>query len=230
MTTMEMPHSNVRKGKLQSVVLNKYFWMVFCSFFFVYPLYKSMNRVLPPELPVLYKVPEFTFQDENGKDFGSKDLKGRYYIAGFHFTSCPTICPKLMSDFQKIQKRVRGLGQKVAIVAFTVDPEVDTSKVLFKKAREYGANPYVWKFLRSDVKATEELLVKGFKVPMGDKADIGTTPGVYDIVHSGKLILVDADGNIRGYYGTEKVEVDKLMLDVGLLVNRKKLKFKKKES
>jgi protein SCO1/2 len=214
---------------IEKLVLNKYFWIFFTLFMFSYPILRSMNRELPKSLPVMSKVPEFNLQDENGKPFGSKDLHGKVYIANFHFTSCPTVCPKLMTELQKIQKRVRGVGQKIALVSYTVDPENDTSKVLFKHARDLRANPHVWKFLTGDKGSLESLLVSGFKVPMGDKEQ--TDANMYDIAHTQKLVLVDQAGNIRGYYSIDRVSIDQLMIDVGLLINRENLNFKKsKES
>jgi hypothetical protein len=40
-----------------------------------------------------------------------------------------------------------------------------------------------------------------------------------DIAHSEKVVLVDDKGQIRGYYSTDKVELDRLMIDMGLLIN-----------
>lgn len=225
MNTMVNENIQTERNKIEKLFLNKWFWLFFCLFFFSYPILRSMNRTLPPELPKYFKVPNFKFEDENGAAFGSDDLRGKLYIANFHFTSCPTTCPKLMGTMQKIQKRVKGLGQGIALVSITVDPEYDTAKVLFKTAREYDANPYVWKFLRSDLETTKTLLTDGFKVPVGDRESL--SENIYDIVHSGKLVLVDNEGFVRGYYESDKVSIDKLMIDVGLIVNRAKLNFKK---
>ena len=117
---------------------------------------------------------------------------------------------------QKIQKRVRGLGTKVTILSFTVDPDNDTPKVLFKLARDRGANPFIWKFITGKKESLKEFLIDGLKVPMGDKEE---TNNIYDIAHSEKIVLVDQVGNIRGYYGMSKDNINKLMIDVGLLAN-----------
>ncbi len=209
---------------IEKLVMNKWFWVVSTLFFFSYPIIRSMNRELPAELPVYAKLPDYNFTDENGNPFGSNELKGKVYIANFHFTSCPTICPKLMEKMQQIQKRVKGVGQAISLVSFTVDPERDTPSVLFKKARDLHANPYVWKFLTSDKTSLEKLLIDGFKVPMGERE--ATEVDLYDISHTQKLVLVDGQGQIRGYYSTDRVNIDKLMIDVGLLINRAHMKYK----
>jgi protein SCO1/2 len=213
-------NSLVRQNNLiEKIVLSKLFWIVACSFLFVYPIAKSVNRMLPVELPVLGEVPVFRFTDENGKSFGTNELKGKVYIANFMFTSCKTACPILLNKVQTVQHRIRGVIDRAAIVSFTVDPETDTSKVLFDKARELKANPVVWRFLTASLDDTKSLLVDGFKVPMGDKQIANS---IMDVAHSNKLVLVDQDGKIRGYYSIEKDGINQLMIDTGLLINRKK--------
>ena len=133
------------------------------------------------------------------------------------FTSCPTVCPKQMKKLQEIQKRIRGLNKKVTITTFSVHPEIDTPKVLYKYARKLQANPFVWSFLTGSKDSLKSLIVDGFKVPIEYSAKDST---LFDIVHSEKFVLVDADGWVRGYYPTNKFSLNQLMVDVGLLANR----------
>jgi protein SCO1/2 len=123
-----------------------------------------------------------------------------------------------MHRMQIIQRRVKGVGQAIALVSLTVDPETDVPAVLFKKARELGANPYVWKFLTGSPDVVKTLIVEGFKSAVGDK----TSGSPYDIVHSGKFFLVDGDGNVRSMYSNTDQEIDQMMIDIGLLINRHK--------
>jgi protein SCO1/2 len=208
----------------QKLFRKKSFWLVFWLLSFSYPVYRTLNRTLPPPLPVYYQVPEFNLTNEFGKPFGSNDLKGKYYIANFMFTSCPTTCPALMAKMDLVQKRIRGLGTKAAIVTFTVDPEVDTPEVLYKFARKRRSNPFIWNYLTGSKADLEKIVIQGFKVPMGNKEPVekkleDSTITLFDIAHTEKLVLVDNQGQIRGYYGTERVEMDRMMIDLGLLVN-----------
>jgi protein SCO1/2 len=204
------------QSNLQKIVLSKAFWMIFILFGFVFPIYRSLNRKLPLELPVMYKIPQFELTNHFGKPFGSKDLFGKVYLSNFIFTSCPSSCPLTMKKTQIIQKRLRGLGTKVAILSFSVDPKTDTPEVLNKFAMEYKANPYVWSFLTGSSDKVKDLLVKGFKVAVGDK-----DPTMMDIAHSDKIILVDGFGMVRGIYSSDKQSVDQMMIDVGILINKK---------
>jgi protein SCO1/2 len=217
----------IRQGsKVEKLVQSKLFWILFFAMTFSYPIFRSMNRVLPPELPRLGQVPEFTLTNGFGKPFGTKDLNGRIYMASFMFTSCPTTCPGLIERMKVAQKRLKGLGQKVALLSISVDPVFDKPEVLFKFARKNKANPYIWHFLTGSRDQLRGLLIDGFKVPMGDKEPVEGVVGdetvtLMDIAHTEKLVLVDEKGMIRGYYSTDKYGMDKMMIDVGLLVNRK---------
>ncbi len=216
MNTVTQPEFIRKTNVVENLVRSKLFWIFFLVFGFSYPIYRSINRTLPPELPVISEVPEFELISENGQRFGSKDLKGRVYLANFVFSRCPTICPKMLSELEMVQKRVRGTGRKVAIVTFTVDPEHDNEKVLFDLARKHDANPFTWTFLTgNDKEAMFKLYRDGFKVGVEQNAK-----NLFDIAHSEKIVLVDDANRVRGYYSFEKNDINKLMIDVGLLINR----------
>ena len=208
----ELRQSNV----IERLFVKKSFWIIFWLVAFSYPLIQSINRKLPDPLPVYGVVPSFNLETEDSLRIKSDDLKGKIYIANFMFASCPTSCPKNLKTIKKIQKRIRGVGQKIAILSFTVDPENDTPKKLFKLARDWKANPFIWKFITGKKENLFPLLTDGFKVPMGDKE---YSKNVYDIAHSQKVVLVDQKGQIRGYYSLDKNDINKLMIDVGLLAN-----------
>lgn len=207
----------VRKTNVaEKLVRHWAFWVIFLIFGFSYPIYRSLNRELPPELPVIAQVPEFELINENGQRFGSQNLKGRIYLANFVFSRCPTICPKMLGELEKVQKRIRGTGHKVAIVSFTVDPEYDNESVLFKLARKHKANPHVWTFLTgSDKDALFKLYRDGFKVGVEQNPK-----NLFDIAHSEKIVLVDEANRVRGYYSFEENSINQLMIDAGLLINR----------
>ena len=216
MNTATRPEFIRQTNVVENLVRSKIFWICFLVFGFSYPIYRSLNRTLPPELPIISEVPDFELISENGQRFGSKDLKGRVYLANFIFSRCPTICPKMLGDLEKVQKRVRGTGRKVAIVTFTVDPDHDNEKVLFDLARKHDANPFTWTFLTgNDKEAMFKLYRDGFKVGVEQNPK-----DLFDIAHSEKIVLVDDANRVRGYYSFEENDINKLMIDVGLLINR----------
>lgn len=202
------------------------FWLIFTFLAFSYPIVRSVYRKLPPPLPVYSTVPEFQLQTEFGRSFGSKDLKNKVYLASFFYTQCPTSCASQMAKLRTIQKRVRGLGQNIALLSITVDPAIDNKEVLYRYSRELRSNPHVWKFLTGEAGDIRRLLTQGFKVPMGEPVNLSEVElgeagkDLYTIEHSEKLVLVDGEGRIRGYYETSDNDINKMMIDIGLLINR----------
>lgn len=217
MTTETVKPEFIRtENTVERIVRSKLFWTLFILFGFSYPIYRSVYRVLPPELPVIAQVPRFELISENGQRFGSDDLKDRIYLANFVFARCPSVCPKMLAELEKVQKRVRGTGKKVAIVTFTVDPENDNETVLFKLARKHQANPYIWTFLTGTNKdELFKLYRDGFKVGVEHNPK-----NLIDIAHSEKIVLVDGSNRVRGYYAFNDNSINQLMIDVGLLINR----------
>jgi protein SCO1/2 len=55
----------------------------------------------------------------------------------------------------------------------------------------------------------------------GFKVGVEQNPkSLLEIAHTEKIVLVDGDNRIRGYYSFDTNDVNKLMIDVGLLINR----------
>jgi len=77
-------------------------------------------------------VPEFQLINQDGKNFGSADLRGKIWIADFVYSTCPGPCPMISSRMSELQKPLEKTD--VHLVSFTVDPDKDTPKVLAEYA------------------------------------------------------------------------------------------------
>jgi protein SCO1/2 len=157
----------------------------------------------PEAPPILYDLPDFRLTNERGQPFGLADLRGRTWIASFFFTSCPTICPRLMSHVARVQSDTAPYGESVRLVSISVDPATDTPARLFAQARKYAADPARWTFLTGPIPEIERAVKQGFKQAMDRQVvPVKNAQGedAFDIVHGSQLVLVDAQGRIRGYY------------------------------
>jgi len=85
------------------------------------------------------------------------------------------------------------------LVTFTVDPERDQPKELQDYARHFQAEADKWLFLTGKKEEIHRLLVEGFKVGVREKPASERKPGD-EFDHSTHLVVVDRDGNIRGYF------------------------------
>ena len=152
-------------------------------------------------------VPEFQLVNQDGKAFGSAELRGKIWIADFIYTTCPGPCPMISSRMSELQKP---LGKTdVHLVSFTVDPAKDTPQVLRGYAEKLQAEPGRWDFLTGPQSTIYNLSRNGFKLAVSDGSDEKGIP-----VHSTRIILVDRHGAIRGYYDAAEVDaVTKLVAD-----------------
>ncbi len=191
-----------------SILRSPWVWAFFAGVTLLTAI-RPLLRFEPAPPPKLGDVPAFTLVNQEGEPFGSADLAGRPYIASFFFTRCRSICPALVHSLQLLQARMEREGvEGVRIVTFSVDPEYDTPERLREYTAAVGADPERWVFLTGSRDAMKRLLVEGFKVPLGRPEEIA--PGLTDIAHTGKLVLVDGQGWIRGYYSTDGEGLDEI--------------------
>ncbi len=177
------------------------------------------QKVAPP--PVLGDVPAFALTDRDGATITSGDLAGAPYVSDFFFTRCVSICPRLTQQMQHVATeldRRLGADHPVRLVSFSVDPEHDTPAVLDAYAQRFDPPPR-WHFLTGERDAVYALISGGFKLVVDDTPDPARTLPGDDILHSNRLVVVDADGRIRGYHDAfDAAAVEQLLDEVGTLV------------
>jgi protein SCO1/2 len=167
----------------------------------------------PEPLPVLYGGPTFTLTDQDARPFGSKELRGKVWVADFIFTTCPGACPKMTMRMSGLQKAIP--DRDVHFVSFTVDPERDTPEVLKKYAQGYDADPGRWHFLTGEKSALFDVAA-GMKLTAAPAGTFGP-----EIVHAEKFLLLDGDGRVRGAYdSTDEQDLKKLAADAAALADR----------
>ncbi len=157
---------------------------------------------------VQHTVSNFTLTDQNGKLVSAADWNNRIVVVDFFFTSCPTICPKMTANLQRVQE---SFGRdEVFINSFSVDPERDSASRLRWFATNRKIDGQNWKLLTGNKTEFYKLARNSFMIVATDGDG-----GPDDFIHSEKLVLVDRSRRIRGYYdGTSTTETDKLIADI----------------
>ena len=169
---------------------------------------------------VFHTIPAWKLTDENGKEFLGQSLKGKIYVADFFFTRCGSICPKMSTELTRLQDTFSE-EEEVQIASFSVDPVHDTPEILREYAKKYDAKAGKWHFLTGTKMQIYPLAVKGYFIPVADASEYDKAVKSPDetFIHSEKLILVDKEGHIRGFYdGTDKKDVDRLVLEIRVLL------------
>jgi protein SCO1 len=162
----------------------------------------------------VHHVGPFQFTDQQGKPATQAVMQGKVAIADFIFTRCQTICPKMSAQMTRVQDALKD-EPNLVILSHTVDPDYDTAQVLNQYAAEYKAIYGKWYLLTGPKKALYDHARYQYKLPVpqgdGDPADF---------IHSDRMVLVDQEGRIRGFYnGTDKLKVDTLILEARILLH-----------
>ena len=175
-------------------------WMVF--------LEARGNTAPEPALPVLGAIDQFLLYDQSGSELSMDDLYGKVWVADFIFTTCAGPCPEMSEKMARLQN-IFDSEPALALVSFSVNPEYDSPAVLNEYGQRYGAKEGKWIFLTGSREEIHSVAVESFHLGSKDNP----------VFHSTRFTLVDAAGQIRGYYdSTDQAALDKLTKDAQLLV------------
>lgn len=192
----------------RSLFRNPFVWAFFAGIITI-TLMRPLLRREPPPPPVIGQLPEYSLVDSSGQAFGSVDLAGQVYVTNFIFTRCTSICPLLTRAMGRLQQRYDENGvEGLRLVSITVDPEYDTPGRLRQYAESHDADPGRWVFLTGDPERIRQVVEGGFKTAVGEAQATGGD--LIDIAHSGKFVLVDGQGGIRGYYDSDELGLDEI--------------------
>ena len=163
-----------------------------------------------------HTIQPFSLKNQDEKIFTQNDLNNKITVADFFFTSCLSVCPKMTAHLKPVAEAFKN-DTDVAIISISVDPETDTPQRLRWYTRQSGIVTGQWNFLTGDKQQIYKLARKSFFLTASDGDG-----GPNDFIHSDKLVLIDKEKHIRGYYtGTDDKSVGQLLLDI------KKLKHEK---
>lgn len=168
-----------------------------------------------------HTIPDFQLTDQYNNRVTSEVIKDKIHVADFFFARCLGICPKMSSQLQRVQEAFLN-NPDVLIMSYTVDPKNDTVEALQHYADQYGAKKGKWYLMTGEKEEIYKLAKKGYYITA--KEDNMQSANLEDrFVHTDKFVLVDKQGHIRGFYnGTDPEEIDKLILEIKVLINEYK--------
>jgi len=158
--------------------------------------------------------------DQDGRPASADEFRGKVVVANFIYTSCTDICPLLSARMRQLQERLRQenlLGNQVQLLSFSVDPSRDTPEVLRAYAERNGADPTAWRFITGPEEQLIPLIVEGFRLgvnvlpPQAATHDDEAAHGSYEVMHSGRFVLIDRDWRIRAYYDGREIESERVL-------------------
>lgn len=161
------------------------------------------------------EVESFTHTNQNNEEVTLETLKGKPWLAMFIFTNCTTVCPPMTFNMAEVQQAL--IADKIEdynIVAFSIDPEVDTPEVLTTYLNSYTvADTSKWQLLTGYKQAyIEQFARKSFN------SLVKNEPNTDQVTHMSRYYLVNADGIVvKDYEGTTNVPVDTIAADMKAL-------------
>jgi len=168
-------------------------------------------------LPKLFELPPFTLTERSGQPFRAPDaMRGKVWVADFFFASCPGVCLELSKRMAFLHHATRDLPD-VHFLSISTD-EKDTPEVLAAYANQQNASAR-WSFVGGPKLDVFKLSIDGFKLALADAAGVDVAE---KFIHSTKLILIDQQGWIRGYYDgigdNQAADAKRLLADIKRLL------------
>ncbi len=198
-----------KSGWLPWLVGRPWFWAIAIALLFAQPLLRTFFRQRPQLPPVGAQLQPFELQRETGEPFGTRELAGRVFIAGFLPSDASLAPGELGQSLLKVQHRLRHMGDSYRLVTFAVDPARDTVAAEAALAHSLHANPRAWCFVTGDSAALARI-----------KADLKLSPSPGPV---SSVFLIDQAGHVRGEFDPRELSgpngQDSLVATLGLLAN-----------
>ena len=144
-------------------------------------------RVVPVD--VGNRLPAATLVDQDGHVVSlDRAFAGKVVLLSFVFTRCPdrNLCPAISGKYAYMQAHLD--PAKFSLVEITLDPPYDSPAVLRDYARQYGADPRMWRLL-TGTGSTIQRLLNQFAI---NSLRVSSE----NFIHNDKLYIVAPGGKI----------------------------------
>ena len=162
----------------------------------------------------IHTIDSFSLYNQSGHIINRDSLKGHIYAANFFFTSCPGICPVMISNLEKVAAAFTG-NDRVKLISFSVMPEVDSVKRLQEYGKQHHIDPSQWWLLTGNTAQINQL----GRLSYFSEKRAGLTKENSAFLHTESLLLIDVHSRIRGIYtATNPSQMIRLIEDINLLL------------
>jgi len=164
--------------------VNKVKWLAFPVLLVASIALTSGNDLLPPNSVYHLQV---SVEDQSGETSGLDRYRGKAVLVTMFYTSCPHVCPMLISTIKLTESKLS--QQELAdlrVLTISIDPERDTPEKLRETMERHYVDASRWSMVRSD------------------PGDLRTIAGVFGVRykkladgefnHTTRIILLDQDG------------------------------------
>ncbi|MCX6183349.1 MAG: SCO family protein [Bacteroidetes bacterium] len=162
----------------------------------------------------IHLVDTFSLKNQLGHTITKDSLDGYIYVANFFFTTCSSICPKMVSNLQVLQDSF-ATNSAIKLVSFSVMPWVDSVPALKEYGEIHDVNPNKWHLLTGSKERIYDLGRKSYFAEKG----LGLQKTTDEFLHTESMLLIDKKGRLRGIYNaTQKVDIGRVLEDIQVLL------------
>jgi protein SCO1/2 len=158
-------------------------------------------------LPQARHLPEFKLLDHNNQDVSRENLKGRWHLVSYGFTTCPDICPTTLSQLATINQRLKALGHSDFQVWFySVDHRRDTVRQMASYVPFFDSD-FIGVTHIDDSKNLHLPFEQGLGIVAqlvpAIGADVDPAANEYQVNHGVALFLINPSGELQAIFQPE---------------------------
>ncbi len=147
-----------------------------------------------------------------GEIFRLSDQRGKIVLLFFGYTSCPDVCPTTMGEMKQVVDALGKAGDSVQVVFISVDPEHDTSEKMQAYVDHFNKNFIGLSGSMDELQPIWDAYGIYREANQTDASAMG-----YIVDHTARVMLIDADGNLRLSYGFQ-TPVEDIVHDIRILL------------
>jgi len=158
-------------------------------------------------------APEIKLTRAGDHSFRLSEMRGEVVALFFGYTSCPDVCPTTMAELKLALEKLGDQADQVRVLFVTVDPQRDTPA----RVQEYvdHFNPDFIGLSGSEAELAKVWNDYGVFREVAE----GTSAAGYLVSHTGRVTLIDQQGNLRVSFPFD-TPVDDVVHDLKLLVRQ----------
>lgn len=135
-------------------------------------------------------MPAFRLTNQDGETVTLDDCKGRVTLVTAVYSTCTTACPMMLKKIRSVLDQLAPSERAdLAVLAFSLSPEVDTRELRTMVTRAYGFDSVRFHFLNGTPREMDALLSQ---LNIGRTRDERTG----ELIHSNLFVLLDREGRI----------------------------------
>jgi protein SCO1 len=144
--------------------------------------------------------------NRDGRNVSLSELRGKIYVLGYQYTDCPGGCLGMAAVMEELHDMYKN-DPRFHLVSISVNPEGDTPEKMNAWVKDKGVDAPNWWFLTGDGEKIRKYVARYLKFyPTQENTDptVIATQGKW--AHDQRLVIIDGEANIRGYYGVMDLE------------------------